>query len=80
MQYLTFSISGMECEGCVNSLTVALKKLKGTRRVEVTLEPGTAVMRVDTAHLKAAQIETAIAALGFSSTLTYVGTDEQGLP
>ena len=80
MQYLTFNISGMTCEGCVSSLTAALKKLKGTRRVEVTLEPGTAVMRVDTAHLKVAQIEASIAALGFSAVLTYVGPDEQGLP
>ena len=80
MKYLTFSISGMNCAGCVDSVASALKKLKGARRVEVTLEPGTAILRVDTARLNVAQIEAAISALGFSAKLQYTGPDEQGLP
>lgn len=70
----------MSSADCSKSVARALKKLKGARRVEVTLEPGTAKVRVDTAHLKVAQVESAINALGFSSTLNYVGPDEQGLP
>ena len=70
----------MSSADCAKSVACALKKLKGARRVEVTLEPGTAIVRVDTAHLKVAQVEAAITALGFSATLSYMGPDEQGLP
>ena len=65
---------------CEKRLASALKKLTGVRRVEVTLEPGTAIVRADTARLNVAQIEAAIAALGFSAKLEYTGPDEQGLP
>ena len=80
MKYLTFSVHGMSTADCAESVARALKKLRGARRVEVTLEPGTAILRVDSAHLKVAQVEAAISALGFSATLNYTGPDEQGLP
>lgn len=80
MKYLTFSISGMNCAGCVNSVANGLKKLKGARSVEVALEPGTAIVRADSAHLNVVQIEAAISALGFSAKLQYTRPDEQGLP
>ena len=80
MKYLTFSVHGMSSADCAESVARALKKLRGARRVEVTLEPGTAILRVDSAHLKVAQVEAAITALGFSATLNYTGPDEQGLP
>lgn len=79
MRYLTFSVGGMNSAACEKKLASALKKLKGARRVEVTLAPGTVIVRVDTARLNAAQIEAAIATLGFSANLEYTGPDEQGL-
>ena len=80
MKYLTFRIEGMSCDGCARNVERALKNLKGASHVEVTLDPGTAVVRVDAAHLNASQVEAAITALGFSAKLTNVGTDVQGLP
>ena len=80
MKYLTFRIQGMSCDGCVNSVTRTLKNLKGAMNVEVTLDPGTAVVRIDAAHLNASQVEAAITALGYSATLTNAGPDVHGLP
>ena len=80
MQYLTFSIQGMTSANCASTLSQVLKKLKGVKRVEVTLQPGTAIVRADTAHISAAQIQAAVKATGLSAELTYVGTDEEGLP
>ena len=80
MQYLTFNIQGMTSANCASTLSQMLKKLKGVRRVEVTLEPGTAIVRADTARIKPAQIQAAVNALGFAAKLSYVGTDEEGLP
>lgn len=80
MKYLTFRIEGMSCDGCVDSVTRALKNLKGATNVEVTLEPGTAIVRTDAAHLQASQVEAEITALGYSATLTNSGPDVQGLP
>ena len=79
MQYLTFSIQGMTSANCAGTLSQMLKKLKGVRRVEVTLAPGTAIVRADTARIKPAQIQAAVNAIGFSAKLKYVGTDEEGL-
>ena len=69
MQYLTFNIQGMTSANCANTLSQMLKKLKGVRRVEVTLEPGTAIVRADTARIKPAQIQAAVSALGFEGNL-----------
>ena len=80
MKFLTFRIQGMSCDGCVNNVTQALKNLNGASNVEVTLDPGTAIVRVDAAHLKASQVEAAITALGYSAKLVNAGPDVQGLP
>ncbi len=79
MQYLALSVYGMSNAENTKSVACALRRLRGARRVEVTLEPGTATVRVDAAHLKVGQVQAAITAPGFSATLNYVGPDEQGL-
>lgn len=35
----TYAVSGMNCDGCVRSVTEALSKVPGVSRVEVTLKP-----------------------------------------
>jgi copper chaperone len=41
---ITLSISGMDCEGCVKSVTEALKGVEGVAEVEVSLENHTATV------------------------------------
>jgi len=42
---ITLSISGMDCDGCVKSVTEALKGVEGVAEVEVSLENHTAVVK-----------------------------------
>lgn len=54
---ITLSISGMDCDGCVKSVTEALKGVDGVAEVEVSLENHTAVIKgsnVDLFRLTAA--------------------------
>ncbi len=38
-------VEGMTCEGCVRSVTRALQAVEGVQEVQVTLEPGEAVVQ-----------------------------------
>lgn len=42
---ITLSISGMDCDGCVKSVTEALKGVEGVAEVEVSLENHTAIIK-----------------------------------
>jgi len=44
---IRLKISGMTCEHCVRATTKALKSVPGVERVEVTLQPGSAVVYGD---------------------------------
>lgn len=46
MHTLTLPVEGMTCGGCTSSVKRALEQLDGVEVVEVTLEPGRAVVRV----------------------------------
>lgn len=78
MKHLTFRVQGMTSANCASTLTQMLKKIKGVRRVEVELEPGTAIVRADTAYIKPAQIQAAIKSIGFVAQLSCIGIDEEG--
>jgi len=41
---ITLSISGMDCDGCVKSVTEAIKGVEGVAEVEVSLESHSAVV------------------------------------
>src|SRR5690606_25483077 len=41
---ITLSISGMDCDGCVKSVTEAIKGVEGVSEVEVSLESHSAVV------------------------------------
>lgn len=44
----TFSVTGLNCQSCVNHVTSALSELAGVQSVSVELEPkGTSTVRVE---------------------------------
>lgn len=59
----TFSIAGMSCGGCVNSLTRVLKSVPGIEPVKV--EVGRAVLRFDPAQITTDTIKAAVDRAGF---------------
>jgi copper chaperone len=58
-----FTIQGMSCGGCVNSLTRILKSVPGIEPVNV--EVGRAVLRFDPALITADTIKAAVDRAGF---------------
>lgn len=47
----TFSVTGLNCQSCVNHVTGALSALAGVQSVTVDLEPkGTSTIHVDSAQ------------------------------
>jgi copper chaperone len=59
----TFTIEGMSCGGCVNSLTRVLKSVPGIE--PVTVEVGRAVLRFDPAQITPDTIKAAVDRAGF---------------
>jgi copper chaperone len=43
----TLEVTGMTCQGCVQSVRTVLERVAGVTSVEVTLEPGGAVVEHD---------------------------------
>ncbi len=65
---ITLSISGMDCDGCVKSVTEAIKGVEGVAEVEVSLENQTAVVKggsLDIMKLAAAVDEAGYGAMPF---------------
>jgi copper chaperone len=60
----TFTIEGMSCGGCVNSLTRVLKTVPGIEPVKV--EVGRAVLRLDPDQVSTETIKAAVDRAGFS--------------
>ena len=77
MQTLNFDINGMTCGGCTGSVQRALSKLEGVSHAEVTLHPGTATVLVDPTRASPAQIQAAIAHLGYSAKVRPTAQNEQ---
>jgi len=69
MQTLSFDVGGMTCGGCVGSVQRTLSKLDGVSNAEVTLSPGVASVTDDQARVTPAQIESALAAIGYPAKL-----------
>ena len=75
MQTLKFDVSGMTCGGCTGSVQRALSKLDGVSHVEVSLRPGMATLVTDPARITPAQIESAIAGLGYPAKVRLAEHD-----
>ncbi len=67
MQTMKFDVQGMTCGGCVGSAQRAISKLDGVERAEVTLQPGSATVVVDSAKVTAQQIQATLSKLGFEA-------------
>mgnify|MGYP002630992653 CR=1 FL=1 len=62
----TYSIAGMTCGGCVNSLTRVLASVPGIEAVSV--EVGKAVVRLDASLATSDTVKDAVARAGFEVT------------
>lgn len=62
----TFTISGMSCGGCVNSLTRVLKTVPGIEPLKI--EVGTAHLRLDTDRVTSQVVKDAVERAGFTVT------------
>ncbi|HYB96085.1 MAG TPA: heavy-metal-associated domain-containing protein [Vicinamibacterales bacterium] len=63
MSEKTYTISGMSCGGCVNSLTRVLKSVPGIEPLKI--EVGKAQLRVDDARVTPEAVREAVARAGF---------------
>jgi copper chaperone len=61
------TITGMTCGGCVNSVTRVLEALPGVQKVDVTLLPGQARVRIDETQVDIAALKKAVAEAGFTA-------------
>jgi len=62
----TFTISGMSCGGCVNSLTRVLKTVPGIEPLQI--EVGKAHLRLDADQVTSQTVRDAVARAGFTVT------------
>jgi len=62
----TFTISGMSCGGCVNSLTRVLKAVPGIEPIKI--EVGKAQLRIDADRVTSQTVRDAVARAGFDVT------------
>jgi copper ion binding protein len=62
-----FAVQGMHCQGCVSSVTGAVKRVPGVARVDVSLEKNAATVDFDPATADPAGIVAAIEAAGFDA-------------
>jgi copper chaperone len=62
-----FAVQGMHCQGCVSSVTGAVKRVPGVARVDVSLEKNAATVEFDPATANPASIVAAIEGAGFDA-------------
>jgi len=62
----TFTISGMSCGGCVNSLTRVLKAVPGIEPIKI--EVGKAQLRIDPDRVTSQTVRDAVVRAGFDVT------------
>jgi len=62
-----FAVTGMNCQGCVRSVTGALRVVPGVESVDVSLERATATVAYDDTAVEATAIVAAIEAAGFEA-------------
>ena len=63
-----FAVGGMHCGGCAQSVTRAVSRISGVKKVDVSLENKAATVEFDAAAVAPAAIVAAIEAAGFEAT------------
>lgn len=68
MKQETINIEGMHCNGCVRSVTNALKQVPGVTTVEVSLNDKRAIVSFDEIDVPFAELRTAIEEAGYTAS------------
>ncbi len=65
MEDVQFKVEGMDCEGCVKSVTRMLTGVAGVSKVDVSLAEARAQVSFDPAQAKLADLKRAVERAGF---------------
>ena len=65
MAVATFGVKGMTCGGCVNSVTKALKAVRGVQAADVSLEKQQAVVTFAEGEASVADLKQAVEDAGY---------------
>ena len=65
MAMVTFEVKGMTCGGCVNSVTKALKAVRGVQAADVSLEKQQAVVTFAEEEASVADLKQAVEDAGY---------------
>jgi copper chaperone len=67
METVELKVGGMDCQGCVQSVTRMLSGVPGVEKVDVSLEEGRARVTYDPAKSGPAQLKRAIERAGYTA-------------
>ena len=67
MQTDGFFVTGMQCGGCTNKLSLALRMLSGVDDVQISLASGEVTVVYDPALVSPAQIQKTVISTGFGT-------------
>jgi len=67
METVEFKVDGMDCQGCVKSVTRMLSGLAGVEKVDVSLEEGKARVSYDPAKSAVADMKKAVERAGYKA-------------
>jgi copper chaperone len=67
METVELKVEGMDCEGCVKSVTRMLSGLAGVQQAEVSLAQASAKVTYDPARVDLAQMKKAVERAGYKA-------------
>lgn len=67
METVELKVEGMDCQGCVKSVTRMLSGVPGVEKVDVSLEQGKASVSYDPAKAGVAEMKKAVERAGFKA-------------
>ena len=67
METVELKVEGMDCQGCVKSVTRMLCGVPGVEKVDVSLEQGRAAVTYDPAKAGVAEFKRAVERAGFKA-------------
>ena len=65
-----FNVSGMVCDGCVDTITKLVGKIDGVNSINLQLKTGEAVVNYDTNRVAMDTVHKAVEGAGFGVTAT----------
>ena len=67
METVELKVEGMDCQGCVKSVTRMLSGVAGVQKVDVSLEQGRATVTYDPAKSNVAEMKRAVERAGYKA-------------